>query len=103
MQTETRVSMPLESVVLKQAGGISDMEHPENCEDCRRWAQAYESATMAFFRLQSQFQIASFGGDSKRLRELAAEIDRAWTHRLNVQEAARNRRVFPRCSSCGQK
>src|SRR6184192_2573609 len=94
MRSEMRVSMPVtEVVVSNQFGAGKNMEHPEDCHDCKRWADAYEAATIAFFRLQNQFQIASFC-DSNSVWDLAAEIDRVWKHRLQLKEAAQNHKAF---------
>jgi hypothetical protein len=99
MQSEMRVSMPLTDVVVSnQFGTGKNMEHPEDCGECKRWANAYEAATIAFFRLQNQFQIASLC-DSNTLCELAAEMDRVWMRRLELKQAAQNHRAFAGCSA----
>jgi hypothetical protein len=101
MRTDFGVPTPLQSVV-NQVNAGETMKHPEDCEDCRKAAEAYEAATFAFFRLQSQFEIASFSGDSNALCTLAAEIDRIVARRLELKAAARDHLALARGQSAGR-
>ena len=102
MRTEVRVSATAaNNVVLNQFDTGETLEHPEDCEDCRKCAEAYEAETIAFFRLQNQFYIASLCCDSKALCKLAAEIDQVAARRLDLKAAARNHLALARGQSAG--
>ncbi len=45
----------------------------ENCADCDRLSADYESATIRWFRLDSQMQIAEFGRDPEASSMIARE------------------------------
>jgi len=54
---------------------------------------AYEAATLTFFRLESQLQIASLTGDVKASEQLAFEVGQAAVRRRELMEAARRQDV----------
>jgi hypothetical protein len=91
----------------KMSAGAADnvagetREHPEDCKDCRKLAEAYEAATIAFFRVQNQFYIASLCGDSNALCNLAAEMDQVAARRLELKTAERNHLALARSQSAG--
>jgi hypothetical protein len=102
MRTDVMVSASAgNSVVLNEFDTGETMEHPKDCNDCRKWAEAYEAATIAFFRLQNQFYIASFCCDSSALGKLAAEIDQVAARRLVLKAAAQNHRALARGQFAG--
>ena len=68
------------------------MEQRAKCGDCQYWEKTYETATLTFFRLQSQFQIASLSGDVKASEQLACELDLAAIRRLELREVSRTHR-----------
>lgn len=59
----------------------------ESCTDCERLSADYESATIRWFRLDSQMQIAEFGLD--REASTLIELERAAVdeHRQSLKRA----------------
>jgi len=78
------------------------MKHSEDCKDCMRLAGAYEATTIAFFRLQNQFDIACLSGDSDALCKLAVEIDQAAARRRELKEQSRKHLASPQAQGVGQ-
>lgn len=47
----------------------------EECAECRRLSDSYESATMAWFRIQGNLRIAECGRDEKSVEKLSIELN----------------------------
>jgi hypothetical protein len=94
MPNETPLPEPEESMAGIQGDAVEmSIAHDGECAECKRWAEAYEAATIAFFRLQNQFEIASLIGDSDALWSLAKEINRASARRTELKDGARKHRM----------
>jgi hypothetical protein len=65
------------------------MELAQKRGDSQDWVKTYEMATLTFFRLQSQFQLALLCDDLESSQKLALEVDEASVRRLELAEAAR--------------
>jgi hypothetical protein len=65
------------------------MELAQNRGDSQDWVKTYEMATLTFFRLQNQFQLALLCGDLASSRKLALQVDEAAVRRIELAEAAR--------------
>jgi hypothetical protein len=48
----------------------------EDCPECKKLGDAYEAATVAWFRLQGNLRIAQFSHDEESTRRAAAELER---------------------------
>jgi|HubBroStandDraft_6_1064221.scaffolds.fasta_scaffold77373_4 hypothetical protein len=68
------------------------MELPWNCSECEYWMKTYETATLAFIRLQSQLHIASLCGDLESSRKLTQDVDWAAIRRHELRAAAQQHR-----------
>lgn len=51
------------------------MKALDGCAECKRLADSYESATMAWFRVEGSLRIAEYAHDEKSSRKLALELD----------------------------
>ena len=59
----------------------------QGCVECRRLSDAYESATMTWFRVEGQFRIAEFGHDKAAVKELASELAAIGERRSALRDA----------------
>jgi hypothetical protein len=70
------------------------MHHMTNssvsCPACERLSSDYESATIRWFRLDSQRQIAQFGRDPEMSNSIAGELARVDELRKTMRQALRN-------------
>jgi hypothetical protein len=57
------------------------------CADCERLSADYESATIRWFRLESQMRIAEFGLDRDATLRIAGEMASADESRATLREA----------------
>ena len=60
------------------------------CADCERLSADYESATIRWFRLDSQMQIAEFGRDRESSNRIAGELARVDEQRKSMRQALRD-------------
>jgi hypothetical protein len=60
------------------------------CADCERLSAEYESATIRWFRLDSQMQIAEYGRDRETSNRIAAELARVDEQRKLMRQALRD-------------
>ena len=60
------------------------------CSACERLSADYESATIRWFRLDSQRQIAQFGRDAETSNSIAGELARVDELRKIMRQALRN-------------
>jgi len=47
----------------------------EQCTECQRLSASYESATMAWFRIEGSLRIAECGRDEKSTQDLTRELN----------------------------
>lgn len=62
----------------------------ESCPDCERLSADYESATIRWFRLDSQMQIAEFGLDRDASCRIADELAAVHERRQTLRRALRD-------------
>jgi hypothetical protein len=60
------------------------------CADCERLSAEYESATIRWFRLDSQMQIAAYGRDCEGSSRIAGELARVDEIRKSMRQALRD-------------
>lgn len=60
------------------------------CADCERLSAEYESATIRWFRLDSQMQIAEYGRDRDASSRIAGELARVDELRKSMRQALRD-------------
>jgi hypothetical protein len=60
---------------------------PQTCAECERLSAEYESATIRWFRLDSQRQIAAFGRDTEASFRIAGEISIVDDQRTALRDA----------------
>jgi hypothetical protein len=60
------------------------------CADCERLSADYESATIRWFRLDSQIQIAEYGRDRESSNRIAGELARVDEQRKSMRQALRD-------------
>ncbi len=60
------------------------------CPDCERLSAEYESATIRWFRLDSQRQIAQFGRDPEASSRIDVELAHVDEVRKSMRQALRN-------------
>jgi hypothetical protein len=71
------------------------MDTVEGCAECSRLAEAYESETMAWFRLEGQLRIAEYARDEVTSGKIAAELDKVAKRRVALRaEMDRHRAEF---------
>jgi hypothetical protein len=61
-----------------------------SCPDCERLSADYESATIRWFRLDSQMQIAQFGLDPESSDRIGVELARVDEMRKSMRQALRS-------------
>jgi hypothetical protein len=59
------------------------------CADCEKLSANYESATIRWFRLDSQRQIAEYGHDREASNRIAGELARVDELRKSMRQALR--------------
>jgi hypothetical protein len=62
------------------------MNTVEGCAECLRLADAYESETMTWFRLEGHLRIAEYGRDSAAAAKIAKELDAVTKRRTQLRE-----------------
>jgi hypothetical protein len=60
------------------------------CADCERLSAEYESATLRWFRLDSQMRIADYGRDRDASARIACELAAVNERRETLKRALRN-------------
>jgi len=84
------------------------MDVVDGCAECRRISDAYETATMTWFRQESNLRIAEYGHDenaaarlladlnetSRRRRDLRSEMER---HKTETHSDGRSARTLTSC------
>lgn len=50
------------------------MNSAKGCAECYRLSEAYEKATMAWFRLEGNLRIAEYGRDEESVLNIAREL-----------------------------
>lgn len=68
------------------------MDKVEGCAECTRLAQAYESETMAWFRLEGQLRIAEYGRDAAAAERIAKDLDGVTRRRSELRAAMERHR-----------
>jgi hypothetical protein len=63
------------------------MNVAEACAECLRLSDAYETVTMAWFRLEGNLRIAEYGRDEESSRNLAQELTEIADRRLVLRSA----------------
>jgi hypothetical protein len=61
------------------------MDVVHGCGECRRLADAYESETMAWFRVEGQMRIAEYAHDEKSACRIALDLDRITRRRSDLR------------------
>lgn len=69
------------------------MEVVEGCGECKRLAEAYEAATITWFRLEGNLRIAEYGRDKAAAEKLAAELGEKTRHRRELRDAMNKHRT----------
>ena len=64
------------------------MDFADNCAECKRLSANYESATMAWFRVQGQLRIADYSRDQAASDKIVAEMTRIGKRRDQLRQAA---------------
>jgi len=65
----------------------------EGCAECKRLSDSYESATMAWFRVEGSLRIAQYGRDAKSAESLAEELRLIGERRVLLREAMERHRA----------
>jgi hypothetical protein len=68
------------------------MESYDQCIDCQRWGKTYEMATVSYFKLRSQFQIASLCDDPESVQKIVFEINSSRVRIESLREAGQKHR-----------
>lgn len=63
------------------------MDDVTGCMECRRLAQAYETETLAWFRLEGHLRIAEYGRDEESAQRIAFDLDAATQRRTDLRNA----------------
>ena len=61
--------------------------NPDDCPECKKLGDAYEAATVAWFRLQGNLRIAQFSHDEESTSRAAEELDRMTRKRDELRDA----------------
>jgi hypothetical protein len=73
----------------------------ESCEECRRLSDAYEAATMEWFRLQGQLRVAEYSREAEASDSIVAELNLVAKRRQALREEIENHNLIahPRTST----
>ncbi len=76
------------------------MDEVNGCAECQRLAKAYETETLAWFRLEGHLRIAEYGRDEESAQRIAFDLDEATQRRTELRnEIARHQRDSHNCGS----
>jgi len=64
----------------------------EECAECRRLSESYESVTMAWFRIQGNLRIAECGHDENSAQILSIELNLIGDQRGALRQAIESHR-----------
>lgn len=79
------------------------MNFIESCEVCQRLSDAYETATMEWFRVQGQLRVAEFSHDDEASGRIVAELTEIAKRRQALKQRSETHRLqaHPKVSTAG--